>query len=374
MPAIRSRKRRDWPQGLYERRRGSRTYYYFRIPGTRREVSLGADLQAAKQAVALHLSRSAADPVSTALSRIEQPASTVARHFGWFKTEALPERRTKRGGALADKTLYEYGLMLDHAVERLGPDRSIADVDRRAVAELLEAYPPRMSNRYRGLLGQVFRYAVARGLRADNPVDATIERVESIARQRLTREAFDAIRNAGAPWLQRAMDLALWSLQRREDVVLLTEGAWVDGKLSVRQRKVEGYGTGLLRITPGDNLKAAIIACLNSPERGDCPYLLHWTPRKRKPAKWRTHERQLAPEALTREFGRLRDALGVCDHLAPAARPTWHEIRALGGDIYREQLGWSDERVQALMGHASVEMTRAYLDRHGDRWQEVAAG
>ncbi|MCR9091149.1 MAG: phage integrase Arm DNA-binding domain-containing protein [Proteobacteria bacterium] len=374
MGRVRARGRRDWPDGLYERRRGDRVYYYFRVPGGTKEVPLGRDLKAAKQAVALYLSRSVSDPVSAALSKIEQPASTVSEHFGWFKTEALPERRTKRGAPLAKKTLYEYGLMLDHAIERLGPNRSIANVDRRAVSDLLEAYPPRMSNRYRGLLGQVFRYAVARGLRADNPVDATIERVESITRQRLTREAFDAIRSGGPPWLQRAMDLALWSLQRREDIVLLTEAAWSDGKLSVRQKKVEGYGTGLLRITPGERLRAAIISCLNSPDRLECPYLVHRVPQKRIKADWRTHERQVAPEALTREFARLRDALGVCDHLAPAARPTWHEIRALGGDVYRESLGWSNEQVQALMGHASVEMTRAYLDRHGDRWQEVAAG
>lgn len=169
------------------------------------------------------------------------------------------------------------------------------------------------------------------------------------------------------------MDLALWSLQRREDVVQIRIDDWCDGVLSVRQRKVEGHGTGLLRITPGENLRAALTACLNSPERDGCPFLVHRQPVRRATATWREHPFQLAGEMISREFTRMRDELNLYDY-EPAQRPTWHEIRALGGDLYREQLGWADDQVQALMGHSTVEMTKAYLDRHGERWQSVIAG
>jgi integrase len=150
---------------------------------------------------------------------------------------------------------------------------------------------------------------------------------------------------------------------------------WRDGVLYVRQGKVEGHGTGLLKITPGGNLLAAIIACLNAPERDDCPYLVHAVPRKAgRKAKWRTHPLQLAPDTLTREFKRIGDAQKVFEGMTEEQKPTWHEIRALGGDVYRTELGWSDERVQALMGHTTAKMTRNYLDGHGERWADVTAG
>src|SRR5699024_281762 len=108
----------------------------------------------------------------------------VQEHFNWFAEFELPERRTRAGKPLAEKTLREYRSMLDHAGKWLGEERSITEVDRRAIAEFLEAYPPRMSNRYRSLLLQAFRHAVARGLRPDNPVDATIARQHSVTRRR----------------------------------------------------------------------------------------------------------------------------------------------------------------------------------------------
>lgn len=373
MGRARRYKRRNWPEGLYERQRGVKTYYAFRIPSTKREVYLGSDLDAAKQAVALYLSKNVGDKVTSALNRIERPAATLGEHFNWFADIELPERRTRTGKPMAAKTLYEYRAMLDHAAAHLGAERAVPEVDRRAIAELLESYPPRMSNRYRSLLSQVFRHAVARGLRIDNPVDATIARKHGVQRRRLDKLSFDAISEAGAPWLKRAMDLALWSLQRREDVVSMRVEHWADSVLSVRQRKVEGYGTGLLRITPGEKLLTAITACLESSEREDCPYLVHRQPVKRIRAAWRSHPYQLAGETISREFTRLRDELQLYD-CDSAERPTWHEIRALGGDLYREQLGCSDEQVQALMGHSTVAMTKAYLDRHGERWQNVSAG
>jgi integrase len=89
-------------------------------------------------------------------------------------------------------------------------------------------------------------------------------------------------------------------------------------------------------------------------------------------AAGRDHFGQLAPEMLSREFQRLRDALGLFDSLPALARPSFHEIRALGADEYRRG-GWPETQVQALLGHADVEMTRHYLDRHGERWGDIEA-
>ena len=82
------------------------------------------------------------------------------------------------------------------------------------------------------------------------------------------------------------------------------------------------------------------------------------------------HWSQVKREMLSREFQKLRDRLKLYDHLKPEQRPTFHEIRALGGYLY-EQAG-SDP--QALMGHTTASMTRHYTDRHKVDYVEVAGG
>lgn len=140
--------------------------------------------------------------------------------------------------------------------ERWG-NRGITSIDRRTVAEMLAAFGPTVSNQYRSLLRDLFDSARAEGLREDNPVEGTRKRIAVVQRTRLPIEDFVRIREAAAPWMQRAMDLTQYSLQRREDLVALREDEhWKDGRLFVRQQKVEGKGHGLLRIKPGPQLLA----------------------------------------------------------------------------------------------------------------------
>jgi integrase len=370
---------RSWPPGLYARSRvGKATYYIYRGPAAEKEIYLGMDLQAAIRGVGLVLAKRAVEPVQKVIARIERPTRTLSAHVEWFQTHVLAERRSKRGKPLSDSTLTNTRQQLRIIVAKLG-SRDIELIDRRAIAEFLRAFPAQSSNKYRSLLRQLFESARAEGLREDNPVEGTAKREFVVQRQRLPRAAYDAIRAAAEPWFQRALDLAFWSLQRREDLVNMHVDHWADGKLSVRQGKVEGHGTGLLRITPGKNLRKAIIACLNSRDRdaippatAPCPYLLHRVPKKRRKVEGREHFGQVAAEMLTREFQDLRDGLRLFDELEMGQRPSFHEIRALGADESRNG-GWSDEKVQALLGHTTLDMTRHYLDRHGERWQEVDA-
>lgn len=178
--------------------------------------------------------------------------------------------------------------------ERWG-SRGITSIDRRTVAK---CSPPSatVSNQYRSLLRDLFDSARAEGLREDIPVEGTRKRIAVVQRTRLPIEDFVRIREAAVSWMQRAMDLALYSLQRREDLVALREDEhWKDGRLFVRQQKVEGKGHGLLRIKPGPQLLGAILVCLNSDEREDRPFLLHHIPTNRRHAAGRTHFRQLHP-------------------------------------------------------------------------------
>ena len=215
--------------------------------------------------------------------------------------------------------------------------RSIVGIDRRTIAEILASFGPTVSNQYRSLLRDLFDSARAEGLREDNPVEGTRKRIAVVQRTRLPVEDFVRIREAAAPWMQRAMDLALLSLQRREDLVALREDEhWKDGRLFVRQQKVEGKVTACCASSRGRSYCGAILACLDSDEREDCPYLLHHIPTNRRQAAGRTHFRQLGHEMPTREFQHLREALNLYPDLSPAARLSWHEIRSTGADAYRK--------------------------------------
>jgi integrase len=51
---------------------------------------------------------------------------------------------------------------------------------------------------------------------------------------------------------------------------------------------------------------------------------------------------------------------------AKGARPTFHEIRALGAWLY-EQQNFPQEYIQALMGHADEKMTKHYQEGHDEK-------
>lgn len=76
---------------------------------------------------------------------------------------------------------------------------------------------------------------------------------------------------------------------------------------------------------------------------------------------------------LTREFAQIRDEQKLFDDLDPEARPSFHEIRTLGADIYR-QAGTPVPITQRLLGHTTTAMTAPhYLDGH-DTVIRVRAG
>jgi len=75
---------------------------------------------------------------------------------------------------------------------------------------------------------------------------------------------------------------------------------------------------------------------------------------------------------LTREFARIRDEQCLFDDLDPESHPSFHEIRALGADLYR-QAGTPEPIIQRLLGHTTAAMTAHYLDGH-DTVIQVRAG
>jgi len=73
---------------------------------------------------------------------------------------------------------------------------------------------------------------------------------------------------------------------------------------------------------------------------------------------------------LTRAFATARDECGLFAGIDAAALPTFHEIRALGIKLYRDQ-GIEPQR---LAGHSTAKMTSNYDSGHDEiRWVEVSA-
>jgi integrase len=167
------------------------------------------------------------------------------------------------------------------------------------------------------------------------------------------------------------MDLALQTLQRREDVSVMEvprEGAPI--------RLVQQKTGKALEIPVSAEIQAVIDRALKLGVI--CPYIARMMPRRRAPqerkAEHRLHFAQLVPEQLTRGFAEARDSLDVFAQMPKSKRPSFHEIRGLGGKLYKELMGWTDAQVQALMGHEDVSMTRGYLDQHEPVYERVAAG
>lgn len=373
-PRPRKSGRRSWPPNLYAQTKGGVVYYTYRHPQTGKRYGMGTDYAKAAQAARLlNAKLMTAKGVEDMVREVMAGASVLFSDFvGTFRDEILPAHRDKHGKPYAAKTLADYQRRCGIIAAQAWAGRFVQDVTRRDVAGFLDAQSERTSNIYRHLLDLIFRQAIAKGLRDDNPAAETIKKVAAVQRQRLPYEAFCAIRDAAEPWFQNALDLALQTLQRREDLVEMRFDHIADGVLSVQQQKVEKHGTGNIRIAVGPELAAVIARCRDDVAS---PYLIHRRPKRlrREYAEKKGHWTKLAPEMLTREFQRLRDELKLFDHLPMAARPSFHEIRALGGDLYL-QAGWSKADVQALMGHSSERMTEHYLDGHRIRWVEARAG
>lgn len=349
MSRPRSAGRRDLPANLYIQKKGKRTYFMYRRPDTGRTKSLGTNRPEALRAARLLNNQLMSFPTAERLaSRVLAAKNPLHDWIESFRDRVLPQRRNKRGVPLAQKTIREYAAQLKRVDSALGT-KDVAQITRRDVAAFLEPLPPTMRNRMRGLLSDLFATAVAEGHRDDNPVAGTLKATEVVARQRLTKEEFDAIRTAADEWFRRALDLALITVQRREDLAHLTHDDVRDDCLHIVQQKTGAR----LRLALTGRLKEVIGS------RGPVPEIL-WRPTEKGP-------RRLTVEVLSREFARLRDKVLPDDPRPAAAKPTFHEIRALGARLYKDR----GADPQALLGHVDPQMTRTYLDRHEERWVEI---
>ena len=99
-------------------------------------------------------------------------------------------------------------------------------LDALTVAKYLDGFENNAYTKHRGPLGQVFAFAVAKGLCERNSAELTlVEKEAEKKRQRHTVEGLNTILEyMDTPiWLKRAIRLGLLSLQRREDIVIVAK-------------------------------------------------------------------------------------------------------------------------------------------------------
>lgn len=357
---------KNFPANLYQNPNG---YFYYRNPRTKEQKGLGRD-----KSVAFAEARAANDKLASL--KPSSLADWVAGKTEYTVAEWLPiyralwmEKVEPRPATVAASDVYLRRLAeCDFAARRLG------DITTLMVAQYLEAYKvdrgAPSANQMRSKLSDVFRWAETQGLiePGRNPVAATRPQKVVIARERMALEQFLAVREHASVWLRNAMDLALLTGQRREDIVTMKFADWKDGRLHVAQGKSGGKtrlaldgGIGISKL--GMSIADAVKQCRDLIASH---YLVHHV-RHHSSAK---PGQRVSGQSVGQAFVAARDAAGIVTQEGRTPF-TFHEIRSLAERLYREEHG--AVFAQEILGHKSAEMTSRYDDLRGD-WKVVAAG
>lgn len=347
-PRPRKKKNAGLPPHLYQSKVGGRVYYSYRHPVTKKLHGMGKDkakaIAAAKQLNSILMPSQ--DMIADVLG-----VETLGQHIKWFNREIIPKRN------YSDKTIEMYNTKLGQIENGLGSNTPIEQIGVRDIAKVMETLTPRSGQQFRQVASDLFATAAGRGIIETNPAELTNKPVTNKQRKRLTQEQFDQIKGNAPLWLQNAMDIALVTLQRRQDISLMKFEDVKDGFLYVIQGKTKKHDTGYLKIAVGCELDQIIKAC-----RDDIasPFLIHRKPEKRVRREG-MHWTQIKPEMITREFKEIADSLGI-------KSTSFHEIRALGIKRYKDM----NKDPQQLAGHSSAKMTKNYDSDHEEiRWIET---
>lgn len=373
-PRRRNVNNRHLPTNLYPNGK----YFQYRNPVTGKKTSINKPLNEAirlAKAANAKLMPLAADHKLLEMITGET-APRVKMLMDRFESEWLPERQ------LAASTLSEVRIKLERYRKDLGK-KLIGQIDVLAMAEYLDQFSNNAYTKHRSLMVQIWDFAVAKGLADRNVADMTMrKREQAKVRQRHTLDGVEKVLEAKTTpdWLKRAIRLALLTLQRREDIVSWERSA-VDldaNVIRVSASKTQNYAVPIhLEIEMGAALRELVMECLAVPILS--PFLICYRParRRRDQMDAKAHWSAVTEDYLTKHFRVARDKCKAYDHIEDRdARPTFHELRALGAWLYQQQ-GIDQSYIQALMGHATEEMTEYYQEGHekkGVVYQRVQAG
>jgi integrase len=363
-------------------KKSGQSYYYYKMPDGSLE-SLGSSHKDAVEAAAILTT--ALRPSGDLISKILSNASTKPNPRNPFFSQVLSDYVTnsldidKEEGKLSKETYRLKVMVIDEYIRNLG-HLTIQDITSFDLAHYIKDRTGNTQAKHIALLNRVFKYAISgRGYINSNPVSQLVAKEPAKRkRKRHTMEGLEAVRAASPVWLQRAIDIALYSLQRRGDLVRLHIDDHIDKKqksIRVLQEKTKNYANPVfIEISAGDVLWKAIESSIKS--EIPCPYLVHFRPVRIKASDRdaKPHPFAVLPDYLTKAFKKYRDLSGAYDHLPRNERPTFHSIRALGIMLYFKA-GFSIDYIMSLAGHADEKTTQLYIEGHEKkRAVKVSAG
>lgn len=358
-PAPRKPQNKGLPENLHTHPRGGFRYWH---PIKKAYIYLSHDRQKAvdaAKAANLHF-----DLKGRLFDKItDNPAKPIAKFISEYVTKKLPTYGT------TEETRKNREYILLRIQKSVLGEKHVEDISTRELYEYLESLPSDWTRQsYRAQLHQLFVWAKQTGLRTDNPATDLGSLKPKRSRERLSLDQFNTIYSHAPHWLQNAMDLGLQTIQRPGDVLAMQFEHLSTTHLRFIQQK-----TGKkLQLEIGAPLREVLERCR---DRIVSPYIVHRLPQRLRPrelrAKHRTHHTQVLLEQAERAFAVARDDCGL--YKGNKNPPTLHEIRSLGASLYRKA-GWQEWKVQMLLGHSEIQMTRHYLKGHEAPWDTVPAG
>lgn len=169
-------------------------------------------------------------------------------------------------------------------------------------------------------------------------------------------------------WISRAMELALLTSQRREDIAALEfrrgkdSTAWIDDRLYVIQGKTKNkVSIPLDTCIAGFSLSSTVKACRDN-------IVSRWLVHHTRPRSLSKPGDQVWVDTISKGFARARDLAGIKGENGKTP-PSFHEIRSLSIRLYTESQG--GDYAQAIAGHKDAATTAIYRDVRGDEWVKV---
>lgn len=248
----------------------------------------------------------------------------------------------------------------------------LQDADVVFIGEWLSKTAPRADpfNKWRYIWVLLYKFAVEKKLCPVNEAEKVQARSTSRKlkanrkkRQQLDIQGFRDIHAQAPAWLQIAMEGSLMTVQSRREIVSMQHSDFRDGWLYIIRDKVAADSDmAFIRIKITPEIEAWRLRAAKT-DNIVCPFLIHRRP-ERMQRRWmqgKKHWAYVNDQYLSKAFLEARDKVPRFAALPERERPTFHEIRGLGGRLMR-RLGLSKAAISDLMTHSDEKTTEIYLE------------
>lgn len=367
-PRRRKYETKDLPQGLYEREmRGVKRYLFKRPDGVEKYFPAGTLRQDAITAAVMFNQKYRSDEVIQAIRKDK---------YNKPLKQWLPEviKRVKREEKLGEnawdtfeKDCARLETILGHVLTK--------SITLEHVNDFLQAVADGKSNnvynRKISFLKKVFSYLIDMSAMTVNFAEQKKTKPkDKKKRQRLKLEDFKAMLAAAKAdkklhWLYIAMQLSLQTTHATLEISSMKYRDVKNGYLRIHRQKVQHKEASRVEIPVTKELRKII----NESKKLASPYIVHRISRfPDQLGEGCDHPLQVSSKQISREFSKLRDALGIMQDVESECRPTFHEIRALSIHLFAK----AGVDPQSRAAHSDAKSTKIYKENHVE-WVQVPA-